>query len=310
VAKNDRKAVLVTRRTRLEELVARYHTLAQARFYVEHLGADFAEYEAEHAAYASAKAVVVEALEAHGRWQAIDRGFLTNFVFGRDDVVIALGQDGLVANAMKYLDGQPLVGVNPDPYRYDGILLPFEAGDVPAVLPEILRDKRDAKRVTMARATLPDGQVLHAVNDLFIGPRSHVSARYEIAQGERRETQSSSGIIVSTGLGSTGWMRSVVTGSLAIAGAMTRAPAAGAWKPRAWDERALTFAVREPFPSRHSAATLLFGTVTDKSPLQLVSWMPDNGVIFSDGIESDRLDFNSGIRATVEVSERAGRLVC
>jgi NAD kinase len=309
VAKNDRKAVLVTRRTRLEELVARYHTLAQARFYVEHLGADFAQYEAEHAAYASAKAMVVEALETHGRWQAIDRGFLTNFMFGPDDVVLALGQDGLVAN-MKYLDGQPLVGVNPDPYRYDGVLLPFEAKDVRALLPDVLRDRRDAKRITMARATLSDGQVLHAVNDLFIGPRTHVSARYEIAQGERRETQSSSGIIVSTGLGSTGWMRSVVTGSLAIAGAMTRVAAPGEWKPRAWDERALTFAVREPFPSRHSAATLLFGTVSDDSPLQLVSWMPDNGVIFSDGIESDRLEFNSGIRATVEIAQRAGRLVC
>jgi NAD kinase len=310
VAKNDRKVVLVTRHTRLEELVARYHTLAQARFYVEHLGADFAEYQAEHAAYAAAKALVVEALEAHGRWQAIDRGFLTNFMFGPDDVVFALGQDGLVANTMKYLDGQPLVGLNPDPYRYDGILLPFEAKDVRALLPEVLQDKRDAKRITMARATLSDGQVLHAVNDLFIGPRSHVSARYEIALGKRRETQSSSGIIVSTGLGSTGWMRSVVTGSLAIAGAMTHAAGQGQWKPQAWDARALAFAVREPFPSRHSAATLLFGSVTEASPLQLVSWMPDNGVIFSDGIETDRLEFNSGIRATVEVADRAGRLVC
>jgi NAD kinase len=310
VAKNDRKAVLVTRRTRLEELVARYHTLAQARFYVEHLGADFAQYEAEHAAYAGAKAMVVETLEAHGRWQAIDRGFLPNFMFGPDDVVLALGQDGLVANTMKYLDGQPLVGVNPDPYRYDGILLPFEARDVRAVLPDVLRDKRDAKRITMARATLSDGQLLHAVNDLFIGPRSHVSARYEIALGERRETQSSSGIIVSTGLGSTGWMRSVVTGSLAIAGAMAHGTAPGQWKPQAWDSRALTFAVREPFPSRHSAATLLFGQVTDAAPLQLVSSMPDYGVIFSDGIETDRLEFNSGARARIDVAERVGHLVC
>ena len=38
-------------RTRLEELIAKYHTLAQARFYVEHLGADFADYEREHETY-------------------------------------------------------------------------------------------------------------------------------------------------------------------------------------------------------------------------------------------------------------------
>jgi NAD kinase len=308
-AKNDRKAVLVTRRTRLEELVARFHTLAQAKFYVEHLGADFAAYEAEHAAYVEAKRLVVAALETHGRWQGIDRTFLTNFLFGPDDVVLALGQDGLVANTMKYLDGHPLVGVNPDPYRYDGVLLPFEAKDVAALLPDVLRDRRDAKSITMARATLSDGQVLHAVNDLFIGPRSHVSARYEIAVGERRETQSSSGIIVSTGLGSTGWMRSVITGSLAVAGSMTRIDPGAAWKPQPWDSAELTFAVREPFPSRHSAATILFGRVSRKTPLDLVSWMPDNGVIFSDGIEADRLEFNSGVRATVDVADRVGRLV-
>ena len=97
--KNDRKVVLVTRHTRLEELIARYHTLAQAKFYVEHLGADFADYVNEHEAYSVAKHGVIAALVAHGRWQAIDRSFLPNFVFGPDDVVLALGQDGLVVAA-------------------------------------------------------------------------------------------------------------------------------------------------------------------------------------------------------------------
>jgi NAD kinase len=308
-AKNDRKVILVTRPTRLEELVTRYHTLAQARFYVEHLGADFGEYLAEHETYAGAKRLVLATLEAHGRWQAIDRAYLPNFLFGRDDVVIALGQDGLVANTMKYLDGQPLVGLNPDPYRYDGVLLPFDAKDAAAILPEVLADQRNLKTVTMARASLGDGQVLHAVNDLFIGPRSHVSARYEIALGEAHETQSSSGIIVSTGLGSTGWMKSVVTGSLAIARSFATAGAPAAWQPQPWNADYLTFAVREPFPSRHSAATLVFGQVTAKCPLNLVSLMPEAGVIFSDGIESDRLEFLSGTHATIELAARVGLLV-
>jgi hypothetical protein len=79
--------------------------------------------------------------------------------------------------------------------------------------------KRPFKTVTMAKATLANGQLLHAVNDLFIGARSHTSAIYEITAGERKETQSSSGLIVSTGLGSRAWFKSIVTGSLAIAGA-------------------------------------------------------------------------------------------
>jgi NAD kinase len=308
-AKNDRKVVLVTRHTRLEELIARYHTLAQAKFYVEHLGADFGDYVSEHEAYEAAKRIVLAAIEAHGRWQAIDRSFLPNFVFGRDDVVLALGQDGLVANTMKYLDGHPLVGLNPDPYRYDGVLLPFEAKDALAILPDTLADRRNIKTVTMAKASLADGQILYAVNDLFIGPRSHISARYEISVGDAKETQSSSGVIVSTGLGSTGWMRSVVTGSLAIAGAVAHGRERPAWQPQPWHTDHLTFAVREPFPSRTSAATLVFGHLTAQEPMSLLSLMPENGVIFSDGIEDDRLEFNSGARATVGIAERVGLLV-
>jgi hypothetical protein len=37
--------------------------------------------------------------------------------------------------------------------------------------------------------------------------------------------------------------------------------------------------------------------------------MPENGVIFSDGIEADYLEFNSGTRAVVTVADKKGRLV-
>jgi NAD kinase len=154
----DRKAVLVTRKTRLEELIAKFQTAEQAKFYVEHLDADFSDYEREHQTYHAAKRAVVETLQRRCLLQLLDRGFLPSFVFGPDDLVLALGQDGLVANTLKYLDGQPLVGINPDPGRYDGVLLPFESRDLAAVLEELLHDRRPAKSITMAQAKLSDGQ--------------------------------------------------------------------------------------------------------------------------------------------------------
>ena len=138
IAPSERKVVLVTRRTRLEELVARYHSVAQARFYIERLGADFSEYAAEHDTYTAARKAVSAVLEFHGRFQRIDRAFLPNFVFGADDIVVALGQDGLVANTVKYLEGQAVIGLNPDPHRWDGILLPFEPRHLAAILPDVL----------------------------------------------------------------------------------------------------------------------------------------------------------------------------
>ena len=308
-ARGERKVVLVTRRTRLEDLVARYHTLAQARFYIEHLGADFSDYLRENAAYSSSLQVTVEALQAWGRYQIVERGYLPNFLFGADDIVVALGQDGLVANTLKYLDGQPLIGVNPEPTRWDGVLLPFEAKDLALVLDDAAAGTRPIQTVTIAQALLSDGQILRAVNDLFIGPRTHSSALYEIEYAGKREAQSSSGVIVSTGLGSTAWIKSVVTGSLGIAQALHLVDQPVPYRAQAWDAERLTFAVREPFPSRSSTASMIFGHVTRAQTLKLYSRMPDNGVIFSDGMEADFLRFTAGMEASVTISATQGRLL-
>jgi NAD kinase len=308
-ASSDRKVILVTRETRLEGLIARYHTAAQAKFYVEHLGADFTDYQREHDTYLAQKRRAIETLEQWGRYQIVDRSFLPNFIFGPADIVVALGQDGLVANIMKYLDGHPLIGVNPDSGRYDGVLLPFVPSDLVALLPDVAADKRSFKSVTMAKAALTDGQALYAVNDLFIGARSHTSALYEIQTATQHETQSSSGLIVATGLGSTAWFKSIVTGSLAIAKAFGEQPATAGYSPWAWDAGELQFAVREPFPSKTSQTKLVCGRLTGSEGLRLRSLMPENGVIFSDGIEADRLEFNSGTEARITVAERRGKLI-
>lgn len=309
-AKTEKKVVLIVRKTRLDELILRYNTEAQAKFYIEHLGADFSDYQQEDAQYKKALAGARQHLEELCRVQLLDRQFVPNFIFGPEDIFVVLGQDGLVANTLKYLDGQPVLGINPDPARWEGVLLPFVVGDLPKVVPEVFRERRKFSEVTMARVQLNNGLVLHAVNDLFIGARSHISARYLIRSGKREEVHSSSGIIVSTGLGATGWYKSLMTGALAIASAMAgrtiKVPPAPAF---AWNADHLRFTVREPFPSKTSAATLVVGRVTAIEPLHLVSQMAGGGVIFSDGIESDYLDFNSGATAVIRPAERKGRLV-
>ncbi|WP_211259138.1 sugar kinase [Dyella japonica] len=307
----DRRIVLVTRKTRLEELIVRFNTIEQARFYVEHLGADFADYESEHRVYGQAVVTTEAALSRLGRVHRLDRTLLANYMFAPDALVVVLGQDGLVANTLKYLKNtQPVMGVNPDAARWDGVLLPFGVDDVEVVAKEVFAGKRSSRRVTMARAALSDGQELHAVNDLFIGPRTHISARYQIQQGELIEHHSSSGIIVSTGLGSTGWFQSLLAGATAIAGhGLPKAVQAMQGHGFAWDAPQLRYTVREPFPSKTTQTNMVFGAITANQPLRLVSQMPGYGVIFSDGIEADFLEFNSGMTATIGVAEREGKLV-
>jgi hypothetical protein len=181
----------------------------------------------------------------------------------------------------------------------------------------------------MAEVTLNTGTSLLAVNDLFVGARTHASARYRIQHDQQTETHSSSGVIISTGLGSTGWLKSLLTGATALSQVASSvlvqpiprdARTFTAMRPGPsqrmalnsefpWDAQHLFFTVREPFPSRTTSASMVFGCVTAQRPLVLESLMGDQGVIFSDGIENDYLDFNSGTRATVSVSERKGVLV-
>ena len=76
-----------------------------------------------------------------------------------------------------------------------------------------------------------------------------------------------------------------------------------------WDANYLFFTVREPFPTRTTGSSLVFGRVTNEMPLLLQSQMAENGVIFSDGIEKDFLEFNSGTQAVIGLAERKGVLV-
>ncbi len=305
----ENKIILIVRKTRLEELIGRFNTEDQARFYIEHLGADFSDYKAEDEAYRQQVARAEETLRGLGRLQTIERSFLPNFLFGPRDTVVVIGQDGLVANVLKYLDAQPVVGVNPDAGRWEGALLPFSVRDLDAVLPDVFRHARPLKEVTMAKVELNSRQVLYGVNDLFIGPRTHTSARYHIEIGNRSENHSSSGIIVSTGLGSTGWLRSIMAGATGIAGHLAGKPMKFAAQRYPWDANYLVFSVREPWPSVNTSAEITFGRITARSPLRITSYMPENGVIFSDGIESDYLAFNSGTSAEVTVADKRGHLV-
>ena len=221
--------------------------------------------------------------------------------------MVTLGQDGLVANTAKYVGKQPVVAVNPDPERFDGILLPFLPGQTGRALEEVISGKCRIRSVTLAEACLNDGQRLLAFNDLFLGAQTHVSARYRIRWAKAEEPQSSSGVLVSTGAGSTGWVSSVfnmASGVAALAGGHTVKP-----MRLDWEDRRLLFVVREPFISRHSKAGIVAGIVEHQQTLELDSLMPSGGVIFSDGVEADFLQFNSGSSVIVRAAAETAQLV-
>ncbi|MFV2173578.1 hypothetical protein ACFHW2_25450 [Actinomadura sp. LOL_016] len=121
------RAVVVHRRTEYEELLARHGSRGQAEFFLRSRGRDLAPVDAAHAATAGALARVAAAIPVSWRRGLVERADLDRFLFAPDDIVVVVGQDGLVANTAKYLDGQPVIGLDPDPGRNPGVLVPHPA---------------------------------------------------------------------------------------------------------------------------------------------------------------------------------------
>jgi hypothetical protein len=286
------RAVLVHRRTELEELIARHGTKGQAEFFLSTRGRDMKELDERQQAIQHALHAVSAAIPAQWRSGRVERADLDRFLFAPDDVVIIVGQDGVVANVAKYLDGQPVIGINPEPHRNPGVLVRHH----PADAEQLFHSLSTSQQRTMVAATTDDGQQLLALNEIYIGQPSHQTARYAIhPPGRSSERQASSGIIVATGTGSTGWCRST-------------------WQerhsplplPTPREQRLLWF-VREAWPSPATGTDLTEGELTDTA-LQ-IDIESDGLVAFGDGIEEDHLTLTWGQTLTVAIARQTLHMV-
>jgi hypothetical protein len=291
------RCVLVRRPTEYDELLARHGTREQLRFFLAERGRTLEEVIERHERVAAALRGVLGAIPHDWRRATLARSELDRFLFADDDVVVVAGQDGLVANVAKYLAGQPVIGLNPEPERWPGVLVPHPPDAAADLLRDVGAGRAALEERTMVEARLDDGQRLLALNEVFLGHISHQSARYALEVGGDRERQSSSGVIVSTGTGATGWAASIAR--------ERRSPLA---LPRPADP-ALAFFVREAWPSAATGTRLTDGLLSDGAVLRLQSEMGEGGVVFGDGIESDRLALDWGRRIHVTVARERLRLV-
>lgn len=296
------RVVVVTRPTLYERMLERHGTAGQADFFLRGQGRSLKDYERAHTEFHTALAQAQAQIPADQRRTHVTRDNLCSFLFAPDDIVLVIGQDGLVPNAAKYLSGQPVVGINPTPGAYDGVLCPFTAGATGELLDWVNRqcprhDRLRSERRVMAEARTDDGQRLLALNEIFVGHRSHQSAVYRLNSAGKSERQSSSGIICATGTGATGWTRSIVNQR----GLRVALPSP--------EEARLAWFVREPFPSVSTGTSLDHGYVDEKTPLSLVSEMGEGGTLFADGIEPDRIELPSGCGVTLGIAETRLRLI-
>ena len=297
------RVVLVHRRTPYADALARHGTRGQADFFLRTRGrgdgdlaglSGLAGLEAADERQREVLARIAAAVPLDWRSGTVERGDLPRFLFAPEDVVVVAGQDGLVANVAKHLRGQVVLGVDADPGRNAGVLVPHRAEEIADLLRRSASDPACEQR-TMVRALTDDGQELHALNEVYVGHRSHQTSRYLLTTPDgRSEEQASSGVVVGTGTGASGWLASLARQRGGGAG---RAPALpGPTEPR------LAWFVREAWPSRTTGAEVTAGTLEGGG--LVLDVLSDELVVFGDGLEEDRLLLTRGQRLHVEVSPR------
>lgn len=284
------RVVVVHRRTEYDELIARHGTRGQAEFFLGTRQQDLGAVEQRHALTGEALATVSAGIPAEWSRALVERDDLSQFVFRPEDIIVVVGQDGLVANLAKYVGAQPVIGINPLPGANAGVLVPHPPQAVASLLQSVSRGAAPVVQRTMVRAEADDGQSLIALNEVFIGQPTHQSARYTLQVADRVERQSSSGVIVGTGTGATGWCLSL---------RQVQAPQLALPQPA---DAALVWFVREPWPSPSTGATMTSGAVGDASVRIHVE--SDSLIVFGDGIESDRLTLSWGQYVTITRAER------
>ena len=290
------RAVVVHRRSELDELVDRHGTRGQVEFFLRTRGRDLADVQARHDALDDALRVTRAAVPTDWRRGDVERSDLHRFAFDPGDVCLVVGPDGLVANTAKYLRDQPVIGVDPEPGRNAGVLVRHRAAQVARALADVMRGEAVVEARALVRASLDDGSSLDALNDVYVGHVGHQSARYRLTTPDGDERQSSSGVVVTTGTGATGWATSLARGR-------ADAPAL----PGHADDT-LAWFVREAWPSPTTGAARTAGLLTARQELAIVV-ESDALVLFGDGLEADRLTATWGQTVRLGVSERRLRLV-
>ncbi|MGL5862768.1 MAG: hypothetical protein ACRCY9_16085, partial [Phycicoccus sp.] len=270
------RVVVVRRRTEYEELLARHQTGGQAEFFLRTRGLALDPVRERHERTAQAVRTVLGAIPSSWRRAEVERDELSRFLFEPDDIVAVVGQDGLVANASKYLADQRVVGFDPLPGTNPGVLVPHAPVTAADLFAAVVAGRCRELLRSMVLATSDDGQELTGLNEIYVGQPGHQSSRYELSWRGRDERQSSSGVIVGTGTGATGWCASVGRASaptLALPG-----PA----------DPGLVWFVREPWPSPSTGTELSSGPLADGEAL-ILRIASDSLVVFADGLEDDRL---------------------
>jgi NAD kinase len=223
-------------------------------------------------------------------YTAVNRKKMHPKHFRGKDVVITIGGDGTFLKTSHHVTDALMLGVCSNANKNVGYLLRSSRLTFEDSLRKILNNEfKVAERVRL-ETTINGKKTKYALNDVFIGSRrAYHTARYNLRIGGKEEFQMSSGIIISTATGSTGWIKS--------AGGIEMPLHSGKFQ----------YYVRDPYSCKFSRPRLLKGILSSKENITVKSLIYE-GVVAIDSSKADySIDEDSVVN--VRVAEKPLRVI-
>lgn len=220
-------------------------------------------------------------------FKIVNRDKLKKKQFKNIGLVIAVGGDGTFLRAAQFVDNQLMFGVNAEPKDKEGFLMKSNKNDFERKFKKIMKNKFQIKKLPRLVAYINNKKIeTFALNEFYIGSRkSYHAAKYAIHIDGKKERQKSSGILVSTPIGSYAWAKSCCNKTLPL------------------NSKNYQLVVREPYEGKiFKNYRFKYAILNENQKIRIISEMLD-GILIADSV-SKEYSFKNGSRAMVKLSKK------
>ncbi|MFH0936911.1 MAG: hypothetical protein V1808_01300 [Candidatus Daviesbacteria bacterium] len=229
--------------------------------------------------------------------KVIGRNRLNKTIAAGANLIIALGGDNHFLYVSHFINGQLLLGINSDPTSSEGALTYFTVKSLKDFWSKLEADDFKIEEWPRLQIAL-NGKKIQALatGDIFIGEsRRENMSRYLISLDGQEEEQKSSGLLITTGAGSTGWYDSACHYLFEN----------GNKFPKTKQEA--RYLVTEVYRGKLSKYQMLEGGFGPGQKLIISSLNDSSGEISIDSLV--RCKFNRGSQAIIEISDKPLRVI-
>ncbi len=219
----------------------------------------------------------------------IQKDNLTKENIKKVDITIALGGDNHFQYVSHFIENELILGVNSDFLSSEGVLLSGTTNNLELISNRCNNDDYIIEKWTRINVIINKKQVTRATCDIFVGEAErHLTSRNIIFYNGLTRQQKSSGILITTGSGSTGWYNS----------ASRFIDEEPIFDPKS---KYAKFIVTEPYKGSLTDYSLIKGKIDNDKILKINSLNSNNGRVIADSLEI--FNFNRGNFLEVEISD-------